>query len=284
MRIDLYLFEYGYAESRARAKFLILEGAVTADGKKISKPSFEINENEEHEIKVSSDACPYVSVGGMKLASALDRFKIDVSGKVCADIGASTGGFTDVLLSRGAERVYAVDSGTSQLHEKLLSNKRVISMENTNARYLNSESFGEMTDIAVCDVSFISQTLILPAVNNFLKDGGYFVTLIKPQFELDKKRVGRGIVTDPLSRAEAICGVIETAALLGLEFCGITVSPVSGGGINDEKAAKRGNREYLSYFKKTGSKTPAFTPTEVREFVKHENSIDTAVRNKGQKR
>lgn len=280
MRIDIYLSEYGFAESRARAKFLILEGAVTVDGKTVSKPSFEIDENVSHDVKIAAEACPYVSVGGMKLVAALERFGLDPSGAVCADIGASTGGFTDVLLSKGAVRVYAVDSGTSQLHEKLLSDERVVSMENTNARYLTKESFGESVSFAVCDVSFISQRLILPAVEAILSDGGYFVTLIKPQFELDKKRVGRGVVTEQKDRADAIYGVIETAAALGLECFGITVSPVSGGGINDEKAAKRGNREYLSYFVKTKNTKAAFTPTDVREFVKHENSTDTATRNK----
>lgn len=281
MRLDVYLYEYGYTESRARAKFLLMENAVVVDGKEGLKPSFDIDETKSHDVTVKEEACPFVSVGGMKLKAALDRFGITVSGAVCADIGASTGGFSDCLLAYGAERVYAVDSGTSQLHEKLKGDPRVISMENTNARYLTSEDIGEMIDLAVCDVSFISQKLILGSVKSILKQNGIFITLIKPQFELDRKKVGRGVVTDAAHRAEAISNVICAAAEEGLTFRGITVSPVSGGGISDEKAAKRGNREYLAYFEHTKERTVAYTERQIKEFVKNENGIDTATRNQG---
>lgn len=281
MRLDVYLYEQGYAESRARAKFLICEGAVTVDGETVKKPAFEIDADSDHTVVVRQDVCPYVSVGGMKLDSALTRFELDVTGAVCVDIGASTGGFTDCLLTRGAAKVYAVDSGTSQLHEKLAEDPRVVSMENTNARYLTSDDLGEKVGFAVCDVSFISQKLIMSAVSSVLDENGAFVTLIKPQFELDKRRVGRGVVSEPSDRAEAISGVVNAAAELGLELAALTVSPVSGGGISDERAQKRGNREYLAYFRYTGEKTPCISDREIREFVKNENSIAVTPRNKG---
>lgn len=281
MRLDVYLYEQGYAESRARAKFLICEGAVDVDGKTVKKPAFEINEATAHEIFVRADVCPFVSVGGMKLDAALSRFGIDVGGTVCIDIGASTGGFTDCLLARGARKVYAVDSGTSQLHEKLLDDPRVVSMENTNARYITSDDLGCKVRLAVCDVSFISQRLILPTVVSVLEPDGYFVTLIKPQFELDRRRVGRGVVSEPSDRAEAVYGVVSAAADVGLELAEITVSPVSGGGINDERAAKRGNTEYLACFRFTSDTSLRVSEREIREFVKNENSIALAARNKG---
>lgn len=280
MRLDVYLYEQGYAESRARAKFLICEGAVDVDGKTIKKPAYEIDEA-AHEITVRAAACPFVSVGGMKLDAALSRFNIDVKDAVCIDIGASTGGFTDCLLSRGAAKVYAVDSGTSQLHERLVNDPRVISMENTNARYITSDALGCKVTLAVCDVSFISQKLILPTVVSVLEPNGCFVTLIKPQFELDKRRVGRGVVSEPSDRAEAVFGVVAASANVGLELAELTVSPVSGGGINDERAAKRGNTEYLACFRFTNDTCVRVSEREIREFVKNENSIDLTAWNKG---
>lgn len=280
MRLDVYLYEQGYAESRARAKFLICEGAVDVDGKTVKKPAYEIDEA-AHEITVRAAACPFVSVGGMKLDAALSRFNIDVKDAVCIDIGASTGGFTDCLLSRGAAKVYAVDSGTSQLHERLVNDPRVISMENTNARYITSDDLECKVTLAVCDVSFISQKLILPTVVSVLEPNGCFVTLIKPQFELDKRRVGRGVVSEPSDRAEAVFGVVAAAAKVGLELAELTVSPVSGGGINDERAAKRGNTEYLACFRFTNDTSVRVSEREIREFVKNENSIALTARNKG---
>ncbi len=281
MRLDVYLYEHGHAESRARAKFLITEGAVTLDGRVIKKPAFDVDGEKEHVISIKEDVCPYVSVGGMKLEAAMTRFDIDVTDAVCVDIGASTGGFTDCLLSRGVRLVYAIDSGTSQLHERLVGDPRVVSMENTNARYVTPDLIGERVNVAVCDVSFISQRLIMPTVAALLEEDGHFITLIKPQFELDRKRVGKGVVTEPADRAEAIIGVISSAAEHGLELAAITVSPVSGGGICDERAGKRGNTEYLAYFRLTGSTAPRVTDRDIREFVKNENSITVANRYKG---
>ncbi len=281
MRLDIYLYERGYAESRARAKFLITEGAVTVNGKTVKKPAFEIDGTAENDIAIESDVCPYVSVGGMKLDAALTRFGIDVNGAVCIDIGASTGGFTDCLITRGAEKVYAVDSGTSQLHEKLTSDPHVISMENTNARYIRADDLGETVDIAVCDVSFISQKLIMASVADILKKNGAFITLIKPQFELDRKRVGKGVVSEPSDRVKAVSGVVNAASEAGLELVSLTVSPVSGGGISDTRAQKRGNTEYLAYFRHTGENSVLISDRDIREFVKNENSITVTPRNKG---
>lgn len=274
MRLDVYLTEHGYAESRTKAKFLIGEGAVTVDGVTADKASLEIDESGEHKITVRS-VCPYVSVGGMKLEAALDRFGFSPDGLVCADIGSSTGGFTDCLLQHGARHVYAIDSGTSQLHPKLTDDPRVTVMENCNARYITAETLGVECELVVCDVSFISQRLILPAISGILSSAGAFITLIKPQFELDRRRVGKGVVTDPRDRAEAIVSVAVSAESLGLYMHGLTVSPVMGGGIGDERAAKRGNREYLAIFDRTGD---PFNENAIRNFIKNENSINTAFR------
>ncbi len=275
MRLDIYLAERGFAESRTRAKFLISEGAVTVDGRQIRKPSYEIDENDAHDIKTDV-VCPFVSVGGMKLASALDRFGVSPKGRVCADIGASTGGFTDCLLSRGAARVYAVDAGTSQLRDGLREDGRVVVMERCNARYLTAEELGEKCSLVVCDVSFISQRLIIPAISAILEAGGEFVTLIKPQFELDRKSVGKGVVVSHTARAEAAASVVATAEYFGLYAHGIMVSPVSGGGITDERAAKRGNREYLALFDRERER--ALDKKEIYNFIRNENSVDSAVR------
>lgn len=276
MRLDVYLCENGYAESRTRAKFLIGERAVTVDGAVADRASADIDGDVPHEIEVRG-VCPYVSVGGMKLKAAFDRFGFSPSGLVCADIGSSTGGFTDCLLQHGASCVYAVDSGTSQLHPSLRRDARVTVMENCNARYLSAEKLGERCGLAVCDVSFISQRLIIPAIADILADDGTFITLIKPQFELDRRRVGKGVVTSPADRANAVVSVISSAALFGFRAYGITVSPVSGGGI---EAAKRGNREYLAIFDRCGGEH--FSEYEIRKFIYGENSVNTAVRHKEQ--
>ncbi len=269
MRADVYLFEYGYAESRARAKFLIGEGAVEIDGRRVTKPSFDVDEAVTHDVGIDAEACPYVSVGGMKLKAAVDRFNIDVSGKRCLDIGSSTGGFTDCLLQHGAAHVFAVDSGDSQLHEKLRADERVTVMENTNARGLSRADVG-VFDIVTCDVSFISQRLIVPAVADVLSPDGVFVTLIKPQFELDRRRVGKGVVTEPADRAEAIFSVVCECARHGLFMRALTVSPVEGGGVRDRKA--HGNREYMALFDRVGR--AAVTAADARAFVRGEDECD----------
>lgn len=235
MRLDVYLAERGLAKSRSFAKTLIDEGYVSVNGRKAAKASLEVTD--EDDVAVIGQPYEYVSRGGVKLEGALNAFGIDVSGAVCVDIGASTGGFTDCLLMRGAARVYAVDSGSGQLDEKLKADRRVINIENFNARYLTSADLGEMCDVAVTDVSFISQTLIHPAVKNVLRDGGFFVSLIKPQFECGREGLGKGgIVKNGKVLRDAVMKVVKSADENDLGCVGLIKSPVLGGD---------GNREFL---------------------------------------
>ena len=240
MRLDKYLTEEGYAESRTRAARLIESGKVKVDGKTITKASFEVSDGAV--ISVEADDCPYVSRGGLKLEGALKTFQIDPNGMVCADVGSSTGGFTHCLLLLGACRVYAIDSGSDQLHPSLRNNSRVISMEGCNARYLTPVELGEQVDLVVTDVSFISQTLLHGVIASLLKDGGGFVSLIKPQFEVGRENLGKGgIVKDRKVRREAARRVMASALSAGLAPVAIAPSPITGGD---------GNIEYLAYFVK----------------------------------
>jgi 23S rRNA (cytidine1920-2'-O)/16S rRNA (cytidine1409-2'-O)-methyltransferase len=234
-RLDQLLVERGLAESRAKAQALILAGEVFVDGQKAEKPGHAVLVESRIEI---AGRLPYVSRGGLKLAAALERFAIQVEGRVCLDAGASTGGFTDCLLQRGALRVYAIDVGTGQLDWKLRTDPRVVLCEGLNARYLRFEDVGERVDLAVCDVSFISATLILPALAPLLKDRGEMVILVKPQFEVGRGQVGKGgIVRDPQLHAEACARVEQAARQLGLETR-LMESPILGA---------EGNREFLLY-------------------------------------
>ena len=239
MRADVFLTEHGYAESRTRASRLIDCGCVTIDGKTISKASTDISDG-EHEV-VISNTDRYVGRGGLKLEAALNSFEIDVCGKRCIDVGASTGGFTDCLLQNGAREVYAVDSGRGQLHKSLISDKRVVNIEGYNARELSKVDFGTF-DIAVMDVSFISQTLIHPALSLILPSKSYFISLIKPQFEAGRAAIGKnGIVKSEKDREKAINRVIDSAHSCGFRTIGLIVSPIKGGD---------GNIEYLACFEK----------------------------------
>lgn len=258
MRLDVFMFEKGLAESRSKASALIKGGSVKVNGKPEKAPAFSVGEDDI--IEVDSSLCRYVSRGGLKLEGALEFFKIDVKGMKAVDIGASTGGFTDCLLKKGARTVYAVDSGSDQLSKTLLSDERVISLERFNARYLTDRDTDGKCDIAVCDLSFISQTLVLDAVTGVLAKGGIFVTLIKPQFEVGRERIGKGgIVRDERSRAFAIKKVLDAAAGYGLISRGYTESPIKGGDGNVEYLAcfiyngKINNREGEAY---EGSNTP----------------------------
>lgn len=244
MRLDVFLFENGYADSRQRAKVLIASECVLVNGKVITKPAYDVDSSDS--VVVSGDPIGYVSRGALKLKAAFDEFKLDAKNLVCVDIGASTGGFTDFLLKNGAAKVYAVDCGTNQLALSLLNDSRVVSMEKYNARNLSLADFGTTVDMAVMDVSFISQTLIIPALVNIISDGAGFVSLIKPQFESGKEAIGKGgIVKNPASRAFAIKKVVECAKANGLSLYGLAVSPILGGD---------GNIEYLAYFVKGESK------------------------------
>jgi 23S rRNA (cytidine1920-2'-O)/16S rRNA (cytidine1409-2'-O)-methyltransferase len=234
-RIDQLLVEKGLVESREKAKALILAGKVSVDGQKLTKAGHSVAEDARLEV---TEQLKYVSRGGLKLEGALDYFGIDVAGKVCIDIGASTGGFADCLLQRGALRVHAVDTGAGQIAWKLRTDERVVLHERCNARYLQPEEIGERADLLVCDVSFISVTLILPALPAVLKEDAEMVILVKPQFEVGREKVGRGgIVRDPALH-EAACRKVRGAVeALGFETS-LMESPITGA---------EGNREFSLY-------------------------------------
>ena len=235
MRLDRLLVERGLAESREKAQALIMAGEVLVNRQKVSKPGQGVGQDAEVEVLARP---PYVSRGGFKLAGALDRFGIDPSGKVCLDIGASTGGFTDVLLQRGAARVHAVDVGAGQLAWSIRTNPRVVVHENVNARELSIDRIGETVELIVCDVSFISVTLILPAAVPILRPEGQMVILIKPQFEVGKGQVGKGgIVRDPALHQAACHRVSQAVHEFGFAT-EIIDSPILGA---------EGNREFLLY-------------------------------------
>ena len=240
MRVDIYLAENGYVKSRQSAKNLIEGGKVVLDGRRVEKPSEQIDETSEHEISVEKEK--YVCRGAFKLEGALDSFLITPRGMTCIDIGASTGGFTDVLLQRGAEKVYAVDSGHGQLALSLACDGRVVNIEGYNARNLSKSDFPCLFDIAVIDVSFISQTYMHRGIAEVLRDDGLLVSLIKPQFEAGRGAIGKnGIVKKREDREAAILRVVESAEQNGL-FCKALIrSPIEGGD---------GNIEYLAYFTK----------------------------------
>ena len=261
MRADLYLTARGHASSRTLAQKLIADGAVTLDGRILKKASEEISEG-EHTVTVTATAdTRYVGRGGLKLEAALDAFPIDPAGCTAADIGASTGGFTDCLLQRGAALVFAVDAGHGQLHPKLLADPRVRSVEGLNARNLSSADlmavdaawreihpdvsaspFPGQVDGIVMDVSFISQTLLHPALASVLRLGGWMVALIKPQFELTRSALNKqGIVKQEKDRKAAVERVLQSAVACGFEAVSVIPSPIEGGD---------GNREFLGYFVK----------------------------------
>ncbi len=249
MRLDVYLFTNDYVKSRQKAKILIEEGNITVDGAIIKKPAYDIDEANSHLIKVI-DSCPYVSRGGLKLEKMLNEINVDLHNKTAIDIGSSTGGFTHCLLLNGVSLVYAVDSGSNQLHESLKNDNRVISMENFNARNLTIDFIGQRVDIVTCDVSFISQTYMISVAKELLKDDGIFIGLIKPQFEVGKGKIGKGgIVKELKYRYEAVKKVYEFASENQLKCIAFCKSPILGGD---------GNTEYIATFSKTGREI-AFT-------------------------
>ena len=240
LRLDRYLYENGYCRSRSLGGKLIRGGYVLVNGAVSTKPSLLIAETDKVVIQ-ESPLTRFVSRGGLKLLAALSQWEIHPLGLVCADIGASTGGFTDCLLQHGAEKVYAIDSGTDQLHPSLRENANVVSMENINARFLD-ESFLPPVDLVVMDVSFISQSLLYPAVCKILKDGGGFVSLIKPQFEVGRENIGTGgIVKSEKARLACIDQLRLAGEKYGLVLQGTIESPITGGD---------GNIEYLAYWQK----------------------------------
>jgi 23S rRNA (cytidine1920-2'-O)/16S rRNA (cytidine1409-2'-O)-methyltransferase len=226
-RLDVLVVDRGLAESRARAQALILAGQVIVGDQRVDKPGARVPEDAE--VRLKGEALPYVSRGGLKLKAAIDHFALDVRGRTCADIGASTGGFTDCLLQEGAARVYAIDVGYGQLHEKLRGDPRVVLRERVNARYLRDEELPEKVGVLAVDVSFISLRQVLPALLPKLEPGGVLVALVKPQFEVGRERVAKGgVVRDASARAEAIRGIERFVAEAGLRVLGVIDSPVPG--------------------------------------------------------
>jgi 23S rRNA (cytidine1920-2'-O)/16S rRNA (cytidine1409-2'-O)-methyltransferase len=235
VRLDLLLVERGLAESRQKAQALILAGQVLVNEQKVEKSGALVTP--EASLRILGESPRYVSRAGLKLEAALDHFCVEVAGKTCLDIGASTGGFTDCLLQRGAARVVAVDVGTNQLHWKLRSDPRVVSIEQTNARYLEPSTTGKPVDLATMDVSFISSTQILPVIPALLKRRAEILVLAKPQFELRRGQVGRGgIVRDDRLRREAVARVAGKLQELGFKQIESLESVLPG---------VCGNREYF---------------------------------------
>jgi len=234
-RLDILLVEKGLAGSRERAKRMIMAGEVLVDGQKVDKAGTTVKR--EAEIRLLGNDIPYVSRGGLKLAKAMETFGISMSGKVAADIGASTGGFTDCMLQNGAVKVYAIDVGYGQLAWKLRTDERVVNMERTNIRNVTVDMFESPLDFASIDVAFISLTKVLPVAYELLKDEGEIAALIKPQFEAGKDKVGKkGVVRDPAVHLEVIRRIVEFSQELGFAVRGLTFSPVKG---------PEGNIEYL---------------------------------------
>jgi 23S rRNA (cytidine1920-2'-O)/16S rRNA (cytidine1409-2'-O)-methyltransferase len=235
LRLDQLLVERGLVSSREKARALILAGQVRVEGQKIDKAGHGVSADARVEL---IETPRYVGRGGLKLEAALDHFHISAEGKICLDIGSSTGGFTDCLLQHGAARVYAIDVGTAQLDWKLRNDARVVAHEQVNARYLSQREVPETIDLAVADVSFISVTMILPAVAGLLAKDAEMVILVKPQFELERQQVGKGgIIRDPALHRQACQRVEDAVRQLGFQTA-IIPSPVLGA---------EGNQEFLLY-------------------------------------
>ncbi|MCH5208557.1 MAG: TlyA family RNA methyltransferase [Oscillospiraceae bacterium] len=234
MRLDVYLAERGFCASRTAAARLIEAGGVSVNGKTAQKPSLSVSEDDEIFV-IEEKQLKYVGRGGLKLERAIEAFGLDLSGKICVDVGASTGGFTDCMLQNGAERVYAVDVGTAQLAEKLKNDPRVISLEQTDIREFSIE---QPADFIGADTSFISQKLILPHIFRLLKSGGEAVVLIKPQFEVGRKSLltKKGVVRDENLRLKIVEEIKSFAEQCGFKCIGTDISPITGGD---------GNIEYL---------------------------------------
>jgi 23S rRNA (cytidine1920-2'-O)/16S rRNA (cytidine1409-2'-O)-methyltransferase len=255
-RLDVILVRQGYAQSREKAKALLMTGNVFVDGQREDKAGTTFDESKIR-IEVKGNPLPYVSRGGLKLERALLQFPLTLTDYVCMDIGASTGGFTDCMLQNGAVKVYAIDVGHGQLAWKLRNDARVVCMEKTNFRYVTDREIPEEVDFASVDVSFISLTKILIPARNLLRESGCMVCLIKPQFEAGREKVGKkGVVRDPKVHAEVVHKVIDYADMIGFAVKGLTYSPVKG---------PEGNIEYLLWLEKRAAiaeEVSAMTETE----------------------
>lgn len=245
VRLDALLTDKGLFESRAKAQRAIMAGEVLVNEQKIDKPGTAVDP--ESTLRLLGSKLKYVSRGGLKLAKALEIFPLDLKDKVMADLGASTGGFTDCALQNGARKVYALDVGYGQLAWQLRNDARVVNMERTNVRFLEADSLPELMDVVTIDVAFISLTLVLPAARKILKDGGVLVALIKPQFEAGREHVGKhGVVKDAQVHLDVIHKVVACARTLGFKAAGLEFSPIKG---------PEGNIEYLLYLTTTGTDT-----------------------------
>ena len=243
-RLDVLLVKRNLAESREKAKTYIKEGIVFVDGVKAQKASLSVEETAE--IEVRGETLKYVSRGGLKLEKAVEQWDISLENKVCMDVGASTGGFTDCMLQHGANKVFAIDVGTSQLALKLREDERVICMENTNIRYVTKEDIKELVDFVSIDVAFISLSKVLAPVYELMKENAEIVCLIKPQFEAGKEKIGKkGVVRDKKVHEEVILSVISFATAISFKLMAVEYSPIKG---------PEGNIEYLFYAKKCNEK------------------------------
>ncbi len=246
-RLDVLLVKRGLAPSREKARAVIMSGIVYVDGQKEDKAGSAFEETAR--IEVRGSVLRYVSRGGLKLEKAMTHFGVEPEGKICMDVGASTGGFTDCMLQNGAVRVYSVDVGRGQLAWKLRNDPRVVCMEKTNIRYVTPEDIGEAVDLASIDVSFISLTKVLGPVKEILKDGGFAVALIKPQFEAGREKVGKkGVVREKSTHLEVIRNVTAYAQEIGFLVRNLEFSPIKG---------PEGNIEYLLLLEKPRGKAAA---------------------------
>ena len=260
IRLDQYMADNSLAPSRSMARAMIMGGEVYINGEKALKAGTFVTDGEKIEIK---ESMPFVSRGGFKLDKALKVFPVSPNGRVCLDIGASTGGFTDCMLQNGALKVYSVDVGYGQLDYKLRCDERVVCMERTNFRYCTADDFPEKPSFASCDVSFISLSLMLAPLSEILADGGEAVCLIKPQFEAGKGKTSKGVVTDPEVHKEAILSAIAAAEKYGFGVRGLDFSPVKG---------PKGNIEFLVYLKK-GEESESYSVDDVVK--KAHSELDT---------
>ena len=256
-RLDVLLVEKNIISSREKAKACIMEGKVYVDGQKVDKAGEKVNSDAN--IEYRGDTLKYVSRGGLKLEKAMNEYDISLENKVCMDIGASTGGFTDCMLQNGACKVFSVDVGYGQFAWKLRTDERVVCMERTNIRYVTPDDIGELLDFASIDVSFISLKKIMPATLNLLKESGEVVALIKPQFEAGREKGGKkGVVREKETHKEVVYGIVDYLLEQDLNVLGVNYSPIKG---------PEGNREYLVYFTKDKAKISEFKREDVESVV-----------------
>ena len=262
-RLDVLLVEQGFFESREKAKAQIMSGNIFIDGQRVDKCGEKVKKNSN--IVFKGQKIPYVSRGGFKLEKAIKEFNISLENKTCLDIGASTGGFTDCMLQNGAKKVFSIDVGYGQFAWKLRTDPRVVCMERTNIRYVTPKQLGEKADFASIDVSFISINKIMPTVLNLVEDSGEIVSLIKPQFEAGREKVGKkGVVREKSTHKEVIINIVENLLKENINILDLSFSPIKG---------PEGNIEFLIYFTKNISKITNFKMQMIDEVVNKAHEI-----------